>query len=109
MFAILCCRKLLFSYEQLIQSCFKFQPEFIICIYDANDDIFVSKSIFEKRTWEKGISLTIKLLLEQMNQDSLFLDIGANLGIHSLYAAKLGYRVVAVEPQENNLIKVNIS
>ena len=44
-----------------------------------------------------------------MNQDILFLDIGANLGVHSLYVAKLGYRVVAVEPQENNLIKVNIS
>ena len=96
-------------YEQLIQSCFKFQPEFIICVYEAQKDIWVSKSILEKGTWEPQISLTVKLLLEQMNQDIMFLDIGANLGIHSLYAAKLGYRVVAVEPQENNLIKVNIS
>ena len=100
---------LLFSYEQLIQSFLQFQPEFIICVYEAKDDIWISKGLLEKGKWEIGISFTVKLLLEQMNQDILFLDIGANLGVHSLYAAKLGYRVVAVEPQENNLIKVNFS
>ena len=48
------------------------------------------------------------ILLNHANNDVLVLDIGANLGIHGLYAANLGYRVWAVEPQERNLIKVNI-
>ena len=67
----------------------------------------MSKFILKAGMWEPGISLTIKLLLQNANPDILFLDVGANLGIHSLYAAKLGHRVVAVEPQERNLIKVN--
>ena len=46
--------------------------------------------------------------MNRTNSDTLVLDIGANLGIHGLYAAKLGYRVWAVEPQETNLIKVGI-
>ena len=46
--------------------------------------------------------------MKRANIDTLVLDIGANLGIHGLYAAKLGYRVWAVEPQETNLIKVRI-
>ena len=40
---------------------------------------------------------------------TLMLDIGANLGIHGLYVANLGFRVWAVEPQVPNLIKVRIS
>ena len=46
--------------------------------------------------------------MNHSNIDTLFLDIGANLGIHGLYAAKLGHRVWAVEPQERNLIRVSI-
>ena len=47
-----------------------------------------------------------EILSKYTNPDALFLDIGANLGIHGLYMARLGYRVWAIEPQENNLIKV---
>ena len=57
--------------------------------------------------WETGISLMIsEMLSKYANPDALFLDIGANLGIHGLYMARLGYRVLAIEPQEKNLIKV---
>ena len=47
-----------------------------------------------------------EILSKYANPDALFLDIGANLGIHGLYMARLGYRVWAIEPQEKNLIKV---
>ena len=57
--------------------------------------------------WEKEVSKIIKMLLNKyVDKTTLFLDIGANLGIHGLYAAKLGFRVWAVEPQESNLLKV---
>ena len=37
---------------------------------------------------------------------TILLDVGANLGIYGLYVAKLGFRVWAVEPQFQNLMKV---
>ena len=38
---------------------------------------------------------------------SLFLDVGANLGVHGLYAAALGCHVWFVEPQIKNIEKVH--
>ena len=43
--------------------------------------------------WEPGISKVIKMLLNKFaDKRTLFLDIGANLGVHGLYAAKLGFK-----------------
>ena len=36
----------------------------------------------------------------------LFLDVGANVGIHGLYAAALGLQLWSVEPQIKNVEKV---
>ena len=67
----------------------------------------VSKSVLSSGKWEPGISLTISdILSRHADLEAVVLDVGANLGIHGLYAAKLGYRVWAIEPQERNLIKV---
>ena len=86
------------------------KPHFIICVYEKSEDTWISRSILEEGMWEEGISITIRdILSKHSNQDILVLDVGANLGIHGLYAAKLGYRVWAVEPQEKNLIKVFFS
>ena len=77
-------------------------------MYASEDDIWVSKSIIEEGHWEKNTSLLIKkLLTRHMKSDAVFLDVGANLGIHSLFAAKLGFNVWSIEPQEENLKKVN--
>ena len=85
----------------------KFQPSFTICVYGNQEDRVISKSVLSSGKWEPGISLTIyDILLRHADLEALFVDVGANLGIHGLYAAKLGYRVWAVEPQERNLIKV---
>ena len=67
----------------------------------------ISKSVLSSGKWEPGISLTIyDILSRHADLEAVVLDVGANLGIHGLYAAKLGYRVWAIEPQERNLIKV---
>ena len=69
----------------------------------------MSGSILSTGSWEKDISKIIKMLLNKyVHKSTVFLDIGANLGIHSLYAAKLGFKVWAVEPQQSNLLKVDI-
>ena len=86
------------------------KPQFTICVYEEHEDKWVSGEILSSGTWEPGISQILgDILMNHTNSDTLVLDIGANLGIHGLYAAKLGHRVWAVEPQERNLIKVSNS
>ena len=83
------------------------QPHFTICVHQTKEDKWISGGILKTGKWEPEISLVMKNVLENhSNKDTLVLDVGANLGIHGLYAAKLGYRVWAVEPQERNIIKV---
>ena len=83
------------------------KPHFTICVYGMKNDIYVSYRILKSGIWEKEISELIKdMLLRFDPQDVVFLDVGANLGFHSLYAAKLGYNVWAVEPQQRNVIKM---
>ena len=83
------------------------KPHFIICVYEMKKDIYVSNQILKSGIWEKEISDLIKgMLLHYDQQDIIFLDVGANLGFHSLHAAKLGYKVWAVEPQQPNVIKI---
>jgi FkbM family methyltransferase len=45
--------------------------------------------------WEADV---MKLLARFLRPGSLFVDVGANVGFHAVFAAKLGARVVAVEP-----------
>ena len=70
---------------------------------------FVAEVIKKTGVWEQETSALIKeFITKQFNKDGkvLLVDIGANLGFHALYAAKLGANVWAVEPQESNLNKV---
>lgn len=87
-----------------------FQPSYNICVYAGGDDYgsYGSRLIKQQGYWEKDIGMMIRTLLKtSMNEDAIFLDIGANIGIHALYAAKLGFNVWAVEPQGRNLDKVS--
>ena len=71
------------------------------------EDTMISGGILKTGKWEEEISIVLKFILENnANKDAIVLDIGANLGIHGLYAAKLGHRVWAIEPQQRNIIKV---
>lgn len=59
----------------------------------------VDEIIAETGVWEQKLSQNIKKFLPR---DGVFLDIGANIGYHSLFAAKLlvdGGRVYSFEPQ----------
>ena len=83
----------------------------MMCIHDEGTDSEISAYVRKEGGYEKSISRTIKALLginkpHEGNKKTIFLDVGANLGMHTLYAAKLGYPVWAVEPQKKNIIKV---
>ena len=51
---------------------------------------------------------TIKWI-ENFNDDEVFLDIGANIGIYSLYAATKGLKVWAIEPESLNFAMLNLN
>ena len=73
----------------------------------------VADAIRNNGVWEQETSILINEFLTKQfinggGSKVLFVDIGANLGFHALYAAKLGANVWAVEPQETNLNKVTL-
>ena len=49
----------------------------------------------------------LNALIRKIEPGTLYIDIGANLGIHELHAAKANCTVWIVEPQELNLQKVS--
>ena len=56
---------------------------------------FVDNYIYQHGTWDKKILLQMNRYL---SKDSVFVDVGANIGFFSLYAAKGATKVIAFEP-----------
>ena len=79
-----------------------------ICIYPTIKDMNVSRNIRNKGGWELNYS---KAFMSALNYfpSATFLDIGANIGMHSLVVAKSGRKVVAVEPQTSNILRLHKS
>ena len=67
----------------------------------------MSKELIANGLWELRTDNFIKLMSDEFN-DALFMDFGSNIGVHGLYALKLGHKVWAIEPQEQNVLKVKI-
>ena len=68
--------------------CFIFQPNFKICTLDPHVNA-ISHFLHEEGYWELHFASFIKLMFEEF-KDILFIDIGANMGVHSLYALPVG-------------------
>ena len=79
-----------------------------ICIHDLNKDVFVSQSIKNNGAWEFNL-VQIFMNILNSNKDMQVLDFGAQLGQFSLFAAKLGRKVIAVEPFYENYIRIHKS
>jgi len=79
-----------------------------ICVYERSTDIWVSGSLLASGTWEKDIMTKIKKALDK-DLRTVFLDIGCNIGVFTLMAAKLGHRVVSVDPLRKNLFLLSRS
>ena len=88
------------------------QPTFKICLHNTTTDSYVSGTLKEGRAWEPEISNFVKVGLENYDavaaKSAVFLDVGANIGTHTLYALATGHRVYAVEPLTINDIRVNM-
>ena len=69
-----------------------------ICLYPTAKDVYVSGSIHSSGAWEGHVTRGVLEALKRYPNAS-FLDVGANIGMHSLVVAQTGRKVVAVEPK----------
>ncbi|XP_067667379.1 uncharacterized protein [Haliotis asinina] len=72
-----------------------------IFIHKVVEDRSVSKYLKTVGNWEPDVMYTAFEVLRQ-NKDHVFVDVGGNIGTFSLAAAKLGNRVISVEPYAMN-------
>lgn len=77
-------------------------PKFHLCLHDPNIDKGISAHINVYREWEQELSGELKSVLLK-HPNSIFVDVGANIGYYSLLAAKLGFSVIAIEPYVDHL------
>lgn len=72
-----------------------------------NHNCAVNKSIRGGRIWEKNL---INIYKEYIDKDSVVLDLGANLGTHTVPLSLLCKKVYAFEPQEKifNILKETV-
>ena len=57
----------------------------------------IERSIKDTQQWEPHIQNVLGNILKP---EDIFLDIGANIGIHSVFASKLAKEVIAFEPSK---------
>lgn len=62
----------------------------------------ISWKIYKERRWEPDV-LNVILLFLRAEEDTNFIDIGANIGLHGLQIAKYGRRVLALEASQHNV------
>lgn len=65
------------------------------------DDLAFTPGAKELGLWEAWITVAIANELQNQGGDTVFLDVGANVGYYSMMAAAGGYRVRAFEPNPN--------
>jgi FkbM family methyltransferase len=76
-----------------------------ICLHDLKRDVFISQNIKIYGSWEKHL-LNIFMNILNSNSKIQVFDIGAHIGIFTLFAAKLGRKVISVEPFYENFIRI---
>ena len=82
-------------------------PRFRICLYPIENDN-VSNYIYMHGSWETYITDFLQQAMIEY-PDSLFLDVGANIGFFSLLAAAMGHDVIAIEPVNETVSKLQKS
>ncbi|KAK6191832.1 hypothetical protein SNE40_003424 [Patella caerulea] len=73
-----------------------------IYIYDSKD--YISRQLLNYGVFESDNANSIQKMLSE-NSGMGFLDIGSHFGTFSLMAAKLGHRVISVDPMSSNALR----
>lgn len=77
-----------------------------LCLHQLNFDVHVSGSIWRNGLWEPHILKTFMDIINK-NPKWLVIDVGAHIGQYSLFAAKLGRKVICVEPFIDNILRIH--
>jgi FkbM family methyltransferase len=80
-------------------------PSFPMAVHRINHDKIVSKAIYKKGCFNCGI-LTAAMKYLKEDNNSIFLDIGSNIGLFALNAAAMGRQAFAFEPHKKNWLKI---
>ncbi len=78
------------------------KPETPICLYNRDEDVYVSEDIRNEGVWEKHIVHKVQDVIRS-DLDLGLIDLGANIGQYSLIVASMGHNVLAVEPFTQSL------
>ena len=80
------------------------KPAVPICIYNQLD--LLSREYKRNGIWERHLLLMMQAYLR--NEPGIgLIDVGANVGYYSLIAAKMGNKVLAVEPVTSNVRRIH--
>ncbi|XP_061182433.1 uncharacterized protein LOC133190759 [Saccostrea echinata] len=96
----------IFQYQKLKSApCVPFQTwrgMIKICTHNPKQDTMISAFVHEFATWEQDfLNATGDILTK--NPHITFVDLGCNIGVYTLFAAKLGISVVSVDIFYKNL------
>lgn len=83
-------------------------PAYNICLHSNEQDTYLSRGLRTNFVWEGELQGMIKALFSDY-PEATFLDLGSNIGVHSLFAAGLKdtVQVLAVEPFPKNVIRIH--
>ena len=89
-------------------SCLKTKPlanliRTTVCVHSTTD--YVSQNIMANKIWEEDrLTNLFRVLLREPTFS--FIDVGANLGVYTMFAAALGRFVLAIECFRPNIIRI---
>jgi FkbM family methyltransferase len=89
--------------------CRKSAPYVVIttlCVHPKEKDIHVSGSILNIGAWEDHV-LRPFIKYVSNHSDWLVIDVGAQIGQYTLYAAKMGRKVITIEPFHDNIQRIH--
>ena len=96
-----------YTYQSLRCLSTKTEPSFHMCTYLSNRDRFISSALQTDGIWEPYITPIMQVALNKYPK-GILIDVGANIGYYSLMAAKMGHTTIAIEPKEENLLRLQM-
>lgn len=76
-----------------------------IYLHQTEDDVHISRVLFNGGAWEKGLLNKIESVMSQA-PNSTFIDIGAHIGVYSVTMASLGYKTIAIDCFRGNIERI---
>ena len=84
------------------------RPRATVCLYNIWQDMYISHDLQSVGTWELQV---LKDFQEVLRKDPELgvIDVGANIGYYTMISAKMGHKVVAVEPSSESCYRIHLA